>query len=174
VWQAVCGDSPAFLDPGVAASCAVEVMKQTGASEEAISFFQTTGYFLDSFEKLGPIDYGRGAVPWFNMGRPTQQLFLNGTPSIVEAPVGAMSDWKDDPSYADVVASDEWVSPWTEYGELSVSVLNPSPGITQLVELRIPLRSCRACPPLGYAPLRYEFHRDGRLTSANLLPIVEP
>jgi hypothetical protein len=172
VWEAICGKPVGALSPEEGRACAPAVMQQAGASPEAMDFFGVTGYFLDSFEELGPVDYGRGSAPWSNMGRPTQQLFLNGTPAIVEAPLDAVNTWKHDPSYAGVLASDPYLSVWWEYGTVEVSTVDPQPGLSQLVEMAMPLRSCRACAEVGYVSVRYLFDPDGSLVQQTVLPLT--
>lgn len=178
VWQEVCGTSPGALDPAEGLVCGLEVMAHTGASAQAVEFFQRNGYFLESFEELGLVDYGRGAAPWFNMGRPTQQLFLNaspdGSPDIVDAPLDALDGWQQEPSYTEVAASDPYLSPWHEYGTLEVSTLDPQPGVTQLIEIAMPLQSCRACAPVGFATVRYLFDAQGQIVEQALLPFTPP
>jgi hypothetical protein len=173
-WQAACGKPLPALSAEEGKVCAPGLMQQAGASAEALQFLQLNGYFLESFQELGPVDYGRGAAPWYNMGRPTQQLFLNGTPVIAEMPMDALDGWKVDPSYADVLAADPMLILWQEYGKLTNSIVNPEPGVSEVIEMQVPLRSCRACANVGFAGVRFMFDENGAVSSQTLLPFVAP
>ncbi|MPZ24420.1 MAG: hypothetical protein GEU28_13005 [Dehalococcoidia bacterium] len=170
-WERICGESPAMMDPPEGIECGLKVMQQVGAAPAAQDFLRQSGYFLESFEELGPIDYGRGSAPWANMGRPAQQLFLNGSPPLVEASFDALETWRQDPSYAEIAAMDQYAGPWTEYGMLLSSNLQPEPGISQTIWLTFPLQSCRACAPFGFAGVRYTFDLSGQLIAQSMLPM---
>jgi hypothetical protein len=169
-WESICGASPALMDEVDGIDCGLKVMVQAGASPAAQDFLQQNGYFLESFHELGAIDYGRGSAPWINMGRPTQQLFLNGSLPVVSAPVEALDNWQQDPSYAGNVAADASASPWTEYGVLLGFQADSQAGVAQAIELTYPLKSCRACEAFGFAGVRYTFDSTGQLTGQTLLP----
>jgi hypothetical protein len=173
-WQAACGKPLPALSEAEGRACAPALMQRAGAPAEAMQFLQLNGYFLQSFQELGPVDYGRGAAPWFNMGRPTQQLFLNGTPVINQMPMDALNGWKTDPSYAGVLAADPQLILWQEYGKLTNSIVNPEPGVSEVIEMQVPLRSCRACANVGFAGVRFMFDADGAVVSQTLLPFVGP
>jgi hypothetical protein len=141
-------------------------MLEFGAHQSAIDFLKAQGFFLSSFDERGRIDYGRGSAPWFNMARPTHQLFLNGEPSVIE--VGSIPDtWKTQPGYVDVVAAHPLAFPWPEYGLLVAQ--NESAGRLSF-EIAYPLRDCRACESLGFVVMAYSFDAQGRLAGEALLP----
>jgi len=76
---------PAWFDmqPGervADAGCVVAAMREWGASESAIRFFEATGQFLQSFDEHGRIDSGLATSPWVNNGR-GEAVLLNGSPS---------------------------------------------------------------------------------------------
>ena len=165
VWEQACGVPLPALPPG-SIDCTETVMRQLGADQSAIDFLRQHGYLLSSFEEQGRIDYGRGSAPWFNMSRPTQQLFLNGDPAVIE--VGAIPDhWQSEPSYVPVVANDPTLFPWTEYGQI---VAQDEAGGVLTFEIAYPLRDCRACQNIGFVVMAYDFDAEGHLTAERLLP----
>jgi hypothetical protein len=164
-WQQACSSrTPSSLnenDP-----CIVAAMRAAGASQSAIDFFQAYKYFLFSFNERGRVDHGQGGAPWFNMGRPTPHLFLNGTPDIIDADVP--NDYKTNASYAGLLAREPSAFPWLEYGTLTGSSMLA--GGVQVLVIEYPLRICRACPDLGYIPVSYPFDSQGRLGTVQTLP----
>ena len=166
-WQSACGVPVYALAPG-SIDCVETIMREMGAAQSAIDFLKQQGYLLQSFEERGAVDYGRGSAPWFNMARPTQQLFLNGEPDVIE--VGAIPEgWNTQPRYAAVVASNPNAYPWTEYGRLTV--MRASGGVLSF-EIAYPLQDCRVCRPVGFVVMAYDFNAQGRLTAERLLPFV--
>ncbi|HLF80081.1 MAG TPA: hypothetical protein VJB57_21585 [Dehalococcoidia bacterium] len=173
--EGACKRSPPMVQPGD--PCVIDAMRNAGASTRAIDFYEAKGYFLASFQEQGRIDYGQGGAFWINMGRPTPQLFLNGSPDIIEATIP--DDYKTDPTYADVIRPVDRGSgvitgafPWLEYGRLASSTAEPNGG--QRLVIEYPLRACRACPDLGYLPVAYGFDAQGRLGSTQTLPLRKP
>jgi hypothetical protein len=150
-------------------ACIPAAMRAGGASPSAVAFFQATRYFLVSFNELGRVDHGQGGAPWFNMGRPTPHLFLNGSPDVMEASLP--DDYKTHPTYAALLAREPNASPWLEYGVLAGST--PLAGGAQTIVIDYPLRACRACPDLGLVPVSYPFDSQGRLGTVQTLPLKQ-
>lgn len=169
-WSQACGSSPAVVKAGD--QCVIDAMTRSGANQEAVDFLRQNGFFLIAFLEVGRVDYGRGAAPWFNMGRPTQQLFLNGTPAVQEASMLIPRDWQMDAEYADFAKRQTQAFPWGEYGELIDSVSIAGGG--QEFRLEFPLRVCRACPDLAYLRMDYSFDAEGGLVDAVLGPLGTP
>jgi hypothetical protein len=171
-WQQGCGKSAVAI--GAQEPCILQVMKLANASQGAVAFYQKQTYFLASFRETGRVDYGQGGAPWFNMGRPTPIVFLNGSPDIIEASVP--QDYKTNPLYAKVltpVTRFEGVNfpptPWLEYGELKSVTSEPGGGQRFVIEF--PLRDCRACADVGYLPIAYNFDTQGRLIKSETLAL---
>jgi hypothetical protein len=137
-----------------------------------MEFFKQQGFFLVYFEDLGPIDYGRGAAPWFNMGRPSYQLFLNGDPSVAKAALPTDETLKREPSYAAVMANQPSFFPFLEYSKLGKVVVQPSPDILATIELLTEVRICRACDVIGFINSRYTFGSSGSIIQVSLLQFV--
>ena len=164
-WQQACGGrTPSSIsanDP-----CVLAAMRASNADPSAVDFYQSQGYFLASFSERGRVDYGQGGAPWFNMGRPTPQLFLNGSPDIIEAPL--TDDYKTNPTYAALLGREARASPWLEYGVLRGVTAQ---GGRQVFTIEYPLRACRACEDLGYLPVTYPFDAQGRLGTPRTEPL---
>jgi hypothetical protein len=43
-----------------------------------------------------------------------------------------------------------------------------------VIEMQVPLRSCRACANVGFAGVRFMFDENGAVSSQTLLPFVAP
>ena len=170
LWSQVCNvTSPVLLHGDEA--CIVQVMQQASAPQQAIDFYKQNGYFIRVFMEKGRVDYARGSAPWINMGRDTQQLFLNGQPPLQEissmTPVAqSATAWKQDARYAQIALANPTVDPWTEYGEL-VQATTSADG-TQRFELSIPLMMCRACPNVAQLILDLDFDANGHFAKASL------
>jgi len=175
LWTKHCGSPPIFINPTRAnLTCAVGVMEDSRANPEAVEFFRTQGFFLVHFEELGPIDYGRAAAPWFNMGRTSAQLFLNGSPSIVSASVPSVGPLSADPTYAAAMAASSSFFPFLEYSKLGQVSIRPSPNVLETIDLLIEVRICRACDLIGFIHTQYAFGSEGTVTGVTLLPFVPP
>ncbi len=170
LWKQLCNaDSPVLVQEGD--PCVVQVMQQAGANQQAIDFYKQNGYFIRVFQEKGRVDYARGSAPWINMGRDTQQLFLNGSPPLQELSsmtplVPSATNWKQDARYAPLAQQEPDADPWTEYGELVKS--STAPDGTQSFELSIPLMRCRACPDIGQLILDLDFDSSGHFKVASL------
>ena len=89
------------------AECVAAAMRDWGASESAIQFFETTGQFLQSFDENGRIDSGLASSPWVNDGR-GEAVLLNGSPSamLISSVIGnATQGWQTQPGYAELSRS---------------------------------------------------------------------
>jgi hypothetical protein len=80
--------------------CALRVMTEGGASEEARSFFRETHWFLSDFTESGVVDVGEVVTPW-RANSNDDYVLMNGSPSVVyverEAPPVAL--FGQDPAY---------------------------------------------------------------------------
>jgi hypothetical protein len=166
--QNACHRSTTMLQPGE--PCVVDAMRAAGASARAVEFYETKRYFLASFQEQGRVDYGQGGAFWMNMGRPTPQLFLNGSPDIIEAKIP--DDYKTNASYATLLGQSPQPFPWLEYGKLNSSTTDANGG--QRLVIEYPLRVCRACPDVGYLPIAYMFNAQGQMGMSQTLPLKMP
>ena len=62
--------------------CALDVMDDAGAPEEAQGFFRRTHWFLERFRETGIVDLGEVITPW-RANSNDDYLLLNGSPSVV-------------------------------------------------------------------------------------------
>ena len=80
--------------------CALDVMDERGASQDAQAFFQHTHWFLQGFRESGTVDLGEVVTPW-RANSNDDYLLLNGSPAVVfverEAPPVAV--FGQDPAY---------------------------------------------------------------------------
>ena len=161
--------------------CIVAVMQAAGATPDAIAFLQELGYFLSDFEELGAIDFGRGAAPWFNMGRLQQVLFLNGMPYAIEVTDTIRLHYErlrspgmgsDKASYAEVMGTSQFPpGVWSTRARLASSELRNG---AQVITLDVPFYMCSACDLLGYMPVEFLFSLTGILLQSTLLPFKAP
>ena len=156
------------------AGCIVAAMRTTGASAEAIRFFETTHLFLTDFHEAGRIDLGHAGAPWSDMGR-GEMVFLNGSPSVV--PLGfALSlteeSWKNVPAYYDVRQRNPQAFPWPNHAGLDTN--DPLPDGSQRFIVLIPLRDCRACKAVATMPVALTFDSGGVLVAKEILPPTAP
>ena len=146
--------------------CVVSAMRALGASDSAVRFFETTGQFLQEFDKRGPIvDFGRASTPWLNMGR-GEAVLLNGAPSAIlisKAFSGRQEEWAGVPGYAELLQRHPNVFPWIEYGG-PASTTTATDG-AQLITAVFDMRECRACASLATMPVIFAFDTSGVLVS---------
>ena len=152
VWRGS-GTAPSCWDVGPEdqTQCIVEGAEASGASKEAIAFFLEHGYFLDSFQESGRVDWG---LVWHPIGDQTRRhpAFLNGTPAVLvlDDALGSMDDLADD-------ATTYWgelgkLVVWPQYATLqsvqsgAVSTTWAGDVLGQAFVFSIPLKECRACP----------------------------
>ena len=156
------------------AGCVVAAMRATGASADAIRFFETTHLFLVRFHEAGRIDTGTAGAPWSDMGR-GELVFLNGSPSVI--PLGfALSvteeSWKTAPAYDDVRQRNPQAFPWINHSGLDKNEALPDG--SQRFTVLIPLRDCRACKAVATMPVVLTFDSDGVVAAKEILPPTEP
>ncbi len=81
-------------------TCAVQVMQQAGASQNAIDFYTSTGWFLTDLKPYGPLALGTIVNPW-RANANSQYAVLNGSPDVVYIEQeGAKLDLASDPTFA--------------------------------------------------------------------------
>lgn len=159
--------------------CALGVMDETGASEEAQSFFSETHWFLDGFRESGVVDVGSVFNPW-RANANDDYLLLNGSPAFLsverEAPVVAL--FGQDPAYeplrhavnaSDDVPDEDDLVLW-ETDEVFESVERPAGKIRFVFQWSLK-DGCHACDTGYRARVALEFARDGTYLNAEPLNI---
>lgn len=154
--------------------CIVAAMRDTGASPEAIRFFEATRYFLVRFEEAGRIDIGLAASPWLDMGR-GEMVFLNGSPSAILLSFAfdfSDSAWESLPAYAEVKRRAPNAFPWPVNATAQANEALADD--RQRITMAIPLRDCRACPNVASMPIAFTFDAAGVLLTRDILPPILP
>jgi hypothetical protein len=149
--------------------CVEAAMRQLGASESAVQFFEMTMQFLYSFDERGAIDFGIASSPWLNMGR-GEGVLLNGRPSaiLMSRALNPRDDsWKSIPEYADLLQLHPNLFPWVEYGG-PMSERQSDSGST-VVEASFDMRECRACPNIATFREQFTFDPAGYIAAADVL-----
>jgi hypothetical protein len=168
---ALCGVSTWFeLDPDehvADAGCIEAAMRQVGASESAVQFFELTSQFLYSFDERGTIDFGFASSPWLNMGR-GEAVLLNGLPSTMLMSQLVDDSWKTNPAYSGVLAKSPMAFPWVEYGGPRLERSGDAGEAT--VEATFEMRECRACATVANLRVAWQFDPSGYVTRRMVLP----
>jgi hypothetical protein len=154
--------------------CIEAAMRQLGASESAVRFFETTSQFLNTFDERGAIDFGHASSPWFNMGR-GESVLLNGAPSaiLMSRALNLGDDsWKSQPGYAELVQRYPNAFPWVEYGGPQSERASDDGGA--VVAISFDMRECRACANLATFRVELHFDPNGFISSLNTLPPNPP
>jgi hypothetical protein len=156
------------------AGCVEAAMRQLGASESAVRFFEMTTQFLNTFDKRGQIDVGHASSPWLNMGR-GEAVLLNGAPSaiLMSRALSARDErWKQLPGYADLLKRYPNAFPWVEYGG-PVSERRSAEG-GAIVITAFDMRECRACANVATFRAEFRFDPSGFITGMDVLPPGPP
>jgi hypothetical protein len=156
------------------AGCVEAAMRQLGASESAVRFFEMTTQFLNSYEKRGQVDVGHASSPWINMGR-GEAVLLNGAPSaiLMSRALGARDQsWKLLPGYAELLLRYPNAFPWVEYGGPVSEPQSEDGGA--IVVTAFDMRECRACANVATFRAELRFDPSGFITSMNALPPGPP
>jgi hypothetical protein len=175
---ALCGAASWFeLDPDervADAGCVQDAMRQLGASESAVRFFDATTQFLNRFDERGAIDFGHASSPWLNMGR-GDAVLLNGLPSaiLMSRTTSPRDDgWKSVPGYADVLRRYPQAFPWVEYGGPLAEQSSDDGRV--MVALALDMRECRACANVATFRAELHFAPSGFITAIQPLPPGPP
>jgi hypothetical protein len=156
------------------AGCVIAAMREWGASESAVRFFEETGQFLQSFDENGRIDTGLASSPWVNDGR-GEAVLLNGSPSamLISRVIGNATDgWQTQPGYADLSQSAPNATAWMEYSAFIDTHTLPN-GVQEL-KAWFDMRECRDCPTVAHMPFTLRFDSRGVLLDTQLLPPEAP
>jgi len=156
------------------AGCIGAAMREWGASESAIRFFEATGQFLQSFDEHGRIDSGLASSPWANNGR-GEAVLLNGSPSamLISRVIGnAAEGWQTQPGYAELSRNSAGASAWMEFGAL-INTRTLANG-SQELEAWFDMRECRDCPTVAKMPFILRFDPRGVLLATELQPPLPP
>jgi hypothetical protein len=124
----------------------------------AVAFIEQLGGegYLHGFDERGPVDVAHVTYPF--RGNATRGVLLvNGTPAVVD--VNDPAQYKGlgirkHPRYAELAAGGDMELWADDPGRPSVDV-DPSAG--RRFRFTLPLKSCRACKPAGFARVVFEF-----------------
>jgi len=151
------------------ALCVAAAMRDWGASDSAVQFWQETGQFLVSFDEAGRLDTGLASSPWVNDGR-GEAVLVNGSPSamLISQVVGnATEGWQSQPAYAELSRSAPNASAWPEYSAFIDTKMLPN-GNQELVAW-FDMRDCRDCPTVAHMPFTLRFDPAGALIGVERL-----
>lgn len=149
--------------------CVIAAMRQFGASDSAVRFFETTGQFLGEFDERGLIDFGHASVPWINMGR-GEAVILNAAPSVIlmsQVVDPREEAWSGVPGYDDLLQDFPQLSPWVEYG--GPISLQSAPDGSYRVLAAFSMREYRAGPNVASMPIVFTFSANGVLLGQEVL-----
>jgi hypothetical protein len=169
----LCGVSTWFdlrpMDSIADLGCVEAAMRQLGASESAIQFFDATKQFLTTIDTRSPIDFGHASSPWLNMAR-GESVLLNGAPSaiLMSTVLPPEDNWKTLPGYAELLQLAPNAFPWPEYGGPLEE--RPSEGGRTIIDAEFEMRECRACAIVAMFRVEYVFDQTGFIASTTVLP----
>jgi len=148
----------------------VERMRAAGASSQAVTFFERTGFFLsERIEEHGLVDVGYGTDPCL-ANRNTRLFLLNGVPPEIAASRLFPGDWEKYPGYAELAGQSRRLfldSPRAALKEAQIL-----PDGRQRMLIAAPIRECGACEPLAYMQIVVIFDTQGRIAEKEVLPPV--
>jgi hypothetical protein len=151
------------------AGCIIEAMRASGASGEAVRFFESTQKFLGDVQEMGAVDLGLASAPWVNMSH-GETVFLNGTPPaiLVSSALDLRSRaWEQRSDYAELLRRTPNAFPWPEYARMG-SNESTADGMQRIV-LEFSFRPCRACPDAAWMPVAFVFDTTGVLARTEIL-----
>ena len=150
-------------------TCVREVMSQSGASSDAVAFFELTGWFLSDISgSPGPVEIGTIFTPW-RANENTQTALLGGIPSVLylereSATVGA----EGSPEFLALKASHPHAMFWGLSPSFESLGTSPEGGQRFIFDYRV-LDGCHACVILGYIRAAFDFAPDGTYISGTVL-----
>jgi len=146
-------------------------MQQNGASADAISFFQLTGWFLSDIQNSGIVQLGTILDPWL-ANENSEPALLGGTPAVVlPADHVSQASVEHDPGYAALLAAHPNLMFWGFGPRVQPMVQSPDGGQEFVFDYRL-LDGCHACAILGYARFGFDFAPDGTFESARFLGLM--
>jgi hypothetical protein len=152
----------------------VERMRAAGASTQAITFFERTGFFLsERIEEHGLVDVGYGTGPCL-ANRNTRLFFLNGVPPEIAAygifPTG---DWGKYPGYAELAGQNRRKL-FLDSPRAVLKEAQTLPDGRQRMLIAAPIQECGACEPVVYMQMVVIFDSQGNIAEKEVLPPVPP
>lgn len=157
--------------------CVASIMKQAGASSQAISFarmLKGDGY-MDSFREMGRVDLATAFFP-FRANTNGGTYLVNGSPSLIA--VEDLDSWgkidiRNDPLYAGIARKFPEVMLWG--GEPGYESMQRLPtGGQRFIFSYVLLNGCHACDVAGYAHVSFNFDTTGRFIGTKLLRLSGP
>jgi hypothetical protein len=156
--------------------CEIAVLRRTGASVSAISFFRIHGGFLSEFRELGRVDVGVMNVPIVNTGGDSGPVLLNGVPDFLTS-LGAVrrGDFTRDAGFVLLRRALGGLTLTTDNGGIHFEGTRPEDGAEAVVlqAFLIEPPSCHGCTSSYAERVELAFDSDGRLTAATALGLCE-
>jgi hypothetical protein len=159
--------------------CALHVMDEAGATDEARDFFSATHWFLTGFRESGVVDLGVVVTPW-RANANDDYLLLNGSPAVVsverESPPVAL--FGQDPAYeplrekvnrTDDIPDEDDLVLW-ETDEVFEGIRRAEGNIGFVFQWALK-DGCHACDTGYFARVALEFARDGTYLNAEPIDI---
>jgi len=167
------------LQPPDLGRCLVKVMKQSGASREAVTFTgnMENEAWLRAFRETGMVDIAYLTWP-FRANENQGVMLVNGEPSRIdvdEPDPSADSSLKKDPAYEGLETRYPEISLWPgdRYGtDLPVAERLAGGGIRFHVVYLL-RNGCHACEEVGSAVFAFEFDAGGRFRGKKLMMVTD-
>jgi hypothetical protein len=154
----------------VLSQCAAAAMEEFGASQEAVDFFTSTGWFLVAVRETGEVDVGSILTP-FRANSIGDFALLNGTPSVVVAEEHVASDdlaLHADPVYEALLTQSSDLILWPSDNLFEDRGLSPD-GDQRFIFQHYLVDGCHACTTDYLARYAFDFASDGAFQGAALL-----
>lgn len=158
-------------------ACVQQAMAKSGASADAMAFYQLTGWFLSDYQDTGTVQVGTVFDPW-RANANSQPALLGGTPAVIfpekEATAENLAaEAQNDPGYGSLKAMYPNLLFWGSNPSLESQGTSPQGGQRFIFDYRL-LNGCHACAVDGIARFAFDFSQDGMFEGARLLSIAPP
>jgi len=172
IWQPSTNANAALHQcQGAKVSCVLAVMRQDGASGDAIAFYQLTGEFMSSIQGPGPVQLAMTLNPWA-ANENVQPALVGGVPAIVrpaDPANGSLAETASrDPDYAALLAAHPNMLFWSPGPKSQPVASSPDGGQRFTFDFRL-LDGCHACTVLGFARFAFDFGTDGTFEGTSYL-----
>jgi hypothetical protein len=173
-------------------NCALEKMKQSGASQESMDFVRELAErkegegigWLGEFREMGRVDLGSVEFP-FRANTNTAFFLLNGSPSLISTELGCTVgggwhqpcqrkgavDISQDPNYSRLKSQYPNLELWPAGADFK-SAQAKADGGQRFIFSYILVNGCHACYVGNRAEVAFDFDRNGKFTGIKLLKLV--
>lgn len=167
------------LSPPDLGRCLVKVMKQSGASREAVTFTESTGNeaWLRAFRETGKVDIAYLTWP-FRANENQGVLLVNGEPSRIDVDdfdSSAGNALKNDLAYEGLAKRYPQISLWPgdRYGTNTPVVERLAGGGLRFHVAYLLRNGCHACEEIGSAVFAFDFDAGGRFMGKKLMMVTD-